>query len=106
MNNGLAETLEAIRTALRRGDYAALGDLAVDLDAAVGDAGGLVAADLHDLRHSAAQTAACLSAARNGLRAARRRVNEVANGPDGLSTYDRNGHRSAPARGGAAPKRL
>ena len=106
MSEPVTETLDAIRNALRAGDYAALAELAAQLDAAVDHMRGLTAAEAHNLRQRAAETATFLAAARNGIRAARRRVDEVTGGPAALSTYDRDGRRSQAVQGGAAPKRL
>lgn len=106
MTDRLSNTLDAIRTALRNGEYAALADLSEQLDAALEDAASLPGADLHALRQRASDTAACLAAARSGFRAARRRLAEVAGGPAALSTYDRDGRRSPAPQGASAPKRL
>lgn len=106
MTDGLAGTLDAIRAALREGNYAALSELAAELDAQTEGAATMPAAELRLLRQRATETAACLVAARNGIRAARRRVAEVTGGPAALSTYDREGRRSPPGPGASVPKRL
>lgn len=106
MTEPVSETLDAIRNALRAGDYAALAELAARLDSAMDQVGGLTAAEAHDLRQRAAETATFLAAARNGVRAARRRVDEVSAGRAALSTYDRDGRRSQALQGGTDPKRL
>jgi len=114
MTDRLADTLDAIRAALGRGDYDALALLSAEVDRAAEGIAALPPDALEDLRRRAAETAACLDAARNGFRAARRRVEEVRAGPSGLSTYDRDGRKAAPPSagplagplGGQAPKRL
>lgn len=106
MSNPVSDTLDAIRAALRAGDFAALADLTARLDSAVQDMTALPAEELHVLRQRAGDTATCLAAARNGIRAARRRVAEVTGGPAALSTYDRDGRRSQAQQAVAAPKRL
>jgi hypothetical protein len=99
------QTLQALRRALRQADYPALAALAAELEAALPAAAALPETALRALRAEAEQTAACLAAARSGLRAARRRMAEIRAASDGLSTYDRHG-RSARQAAGSAQKRL
>lgn len=102
----LAATLDRMRTALLAGDLASLPELAEALErlvpAAAGD-GAVPRAALESLRARAQAAAAMLEATARGLRAARRRIEEVARAGQGLATYDRSGQRS---RIGAAPADL
>lgn len=87
----LADTLDAIRTALQQGDYAALPALS---DRAESQLHALAAASptqLHALRARADATGLCLAAAARGFRAAEQRLAALRAG--GLSTYDPQGRR-------------
>lgn len=99
----LAATLDRMRAALIAGDLAALPALADALERlapANAAPGAVPLATLQALRARAAAAAAMLEATARGLRAARRRIDEVAQAGRGLATYDRSGQRS---RIGAAP---
>jgi hypothetical protein len=95
MAEDIETTLHAIRNALLRGDLHALPCLAETLDARLSGARGLSAARLEHLRAEAERTATCLTAAKAGLAAARRRLAEIRAGADGLQTYDRDGRKAA-----------
>lgn len=87
----LSLILDAVHGALRRGDYAALPELTLAMDDA---AGGLEQMGPHEVRMLQAKlerNAACLMAAARGLRAAKRRLAEIAQARSGLSTYGATG---------------
>lgn len=99
MADALTDGLDRLRHALRRGDYAALAALTRQIEQALPMANGLSSQALANLRADAERTAACLAAARSGLRAARRRLAEIRAGAGGLATYDSHGRieRAMPA---------
>lgn len=99
----LSETLDLIRAALRRGDYASLPDLARLAEAQMLSLTAPDAAALHALRARAQATGACLMAAANGIRAAERRLAELREGA--VSTYDPQGRRHRLSAGEAATRR-
>lgn len=87
----LALILDAVHGALRRGEYAALPALTTAMEEA---AEGLDAVDPDEvrlLRDKLERNAACLLAAARGLRAAKRRLAEIAQARAGLSTYGATG---------------
>lgn len=97
----LAALLDEQAQALRAGQIGALSDMADRLDALVRD--GLRGTDpttARRLRDQVARNAALAQAAQNGLRAARRRLAEVAAVAVGGQTYDGHG-RIAPVGPGA-----
>lgn len=91
MADPLSDTLDAIRAALRRGDFAALADLSHRAEAQMLLPRRPDAASLNALRARADATGACLQAAARGIRAAERRMADLREG--GLSTYDLQGRR-------------
>ncbi|HMO72939.1 MAG TPA: hypothetical protein PKC84_15095 [Paracoccaceae bacterium] len=90
----MSAALDSLRTALIAGDLAALPGLAETLERLCPDAAsGLALAELEALRARARTAGVMLEATARGLRAARRRVDEVAQAGRGLATYDRSGQR-------------
>lgn len=83
----LSLILDAVHGALRRGDYDALPALTVALDAAAGGLAPMDPNEVRALRAKLERNAACLLAAARGLRAAKRRLAEIAQARAGLSTY-------------------
>lgn len=94
--NSLEATLEAVKAAVRKADFVSLGQLAPELDAALAKAETERPSqtELAQIARVAEQNAILLEAARRGLRAARRRVEEVRRAASGLQTYDMRGHRA------------
>ena len=104
----LADLLERLRAALVAGDLAALPALAEGLERLVPDPVSpprLPLPVLEALRARARAGAVMLEATARGLRAARRRIDEVAAAGQGLATYDRGGQRSRIGAAPAAPAR-
>jgi hypothetical protein len=92
---GSAETiLQDLRKALMEGQYAQLSVLIPALEDAEADLRSRDLSTLRTLQAEAARTEACLQSALSGVRAARRRVVEVAEAAKGLTTYDRVGHKA------------
>lgn len=91
----LLATLEALRTAARCGDFAALGRLAgqVATDLAAVEAAAPGPAQLAVMKASAAEVAVLLQAAERGLAAARRRLAEIERLRNGPVTYGGDGRR-------------
>lgn len=85
----LDAALAELRAHLVRGDYHALPDLAQRIEAQIAS---LPRQDIARLRDRAQQTAACVDAARAGLRAARMQIQGRA--ASALGTYDSRGTRS------------
>lgn len=93
----LADLLDRTHQALRTGDLTTLAALAQDTEAAFGRLDpAMTTADLEALRHRALRNAACLTGALRGVRAARRRLAEIAAAGKGLGTYDRAGRLADP----------
>ena len=90
----LESHLDAAYQAIRVADFALLAELGQKTDATLArigtpdDEGAL-----HRIRQKAARNAACLQAAGRGLRAARRRLEEVTVARASLGTYDSAGRR-------------
>lgn len=88
----LEDHLARMRAALQRADFAALPGLAAGMEAALGGLRPpLDAAMLARLRKQSQENATLLDASRRGLRAARRRLEEVRRAASGLHTYDGKG---------------
>lgn len=103
----LDHSLDRLRAALRRGDLAELALAATAIEAQ------LTALDqppdeaiLHRLRGKAERNLKLLEAAARGLRAARHRLQEIAAGGRGLSTYDMRGQRADLGAGGSIGRRV
>lgn len=102
----LSMALADLRATLQRGDYAALPALVTRIESLMHTLPRDDAALLRQLRQQADFTAACLSAARNGFHAARRRIADLKAGPRALGTYDRSGARAPLLPPACAEKRL
>lgn len=87
----LALILDAVHGALRRGDYAALPSLTAAMEEAVDSLDTVPPDEVRLLRAKLERNAACLLAAARGLRAAKRRLAEIAQARAGLSTYGATG---------------
>lgn len=87
----LALILDAVHGALRRGDYAALPALTAAMEEAVEGLDQVGADEMRALRARLERNAACLVAAARGLKAAKRRLAEIAQARAGLSTYGATG---------------
>lgn len=102
----VAQLVDAVHAALRCGDFGALPGLTVAVEAAV-HAGALPrdTAGMQALRRKLERNDACLMASARGLRAARRRIAEIASAKSGLQTYDMRGQRQriAPGTGDGKP---
>lgn len=90
----LENLLSAIREDLRRGDYGRLARHSVELDQAIAALATIPQPALGRIRHAAEGNAACLVAALQGFRAARRRLAEIAMADRG-EAYDAHGRRHA-----------
>ena len=87
--------LEDMAVQVRRADFSALARLTPQLETALAGLGGIVdAAVMGRLQRKAEENALLLDAARRGLRAARRRLEETRRVGAGLQTYDGHGRRS------------
>lgn len=102
----LGDLLDAVHAALRLGDLAALAPLTDRIEALLDTAPPGDAGVLRGLAAKVERNAACLAAARRGLRAARRRIAEVAATQAGLATYDGRGRRQEIVAEGARLARL
>lgn len=104
----LAALLDRVHAALMRGDIAEVSALTDAVAAAVpGPGDPLPRAAAERLARLAARNAACLEAAGRGLRAARRRLQEVRTAAQGLRTYDGSGRpRQLGGDAGALARRL
>jgi hypothetical protein len=96
MSNGALKRLEKLvietANALRRGELAAIGDLAMQTNAALADMDGETeSARIEALRDMAKKNALSLEAAGRGVRAARRRLTEIVAARSGVQTYDNAG---------------
>ncbi|OYU17378.1 MAG: hypothetical protein CFE34_15970 [Rhodobacteraceae bacterium PARR1] len=89
----LQTALDDLRARLIAGDYATLPALAERIEGLMLGLRRSDAARLRRMRAQTIQTAACVDAARNGFRAARRRIEE-ATGRAPLGTYDSAGTRA------------
>lgn len=90
-DTALALILDAVHGALRRGDYGALPALTVAMEEAAAGLEPMGHDAVRALRIKLERNAACLLAAARGLRAAKRRLAEIAQARAGLSTYGATG---------------
>lgn len=90
----IEELLRELRRHLSEADFAQAAALAPALEAALGQIGRPDLATLRRLMGQAERNAALIEAARKGLRAARRRVDEVRRAGLGVQTYDGQGRRA------------
>ena len=91
----LEARLDSAYLAIRNADFAQLAALNEEIERALAQIGALhddVA--LQRIRQKAQRNATCLLAAGRGIKAARRRLDEVAGARVGLGTYDSTGQRS------------
>lgn len=91
MTSNILTLVQNVRNAVLEGDFALLSTLlpALQESEAKLEKSDLVA--LGALRIEAVRTENCLLSALSGVRAARRRVADVAQAANGLTTYDRGG---------------
>jgi hypothetical protein len=94
MAHDLHTALEELRERLLGGDLAGLPDLIARIQSGEAELAAGGSADPVALRGLALRNAACLEGAMAGVRAARRRLGEIASAAQGLSTYDRKGGRA------------
>lgn len=88
----LEGVLAAIRSDLRRGDYARLETYSRQLEAGLAGLSDLPQPALARILRAAEGNAACLAAAAQGIRAARRRLGEIGSAARG-EAYDARGRR-------------
>ncbi len=91
----LESLLDELRDRVRTADFSGLASLAPRLETALSEIGNPRDAGLlQRLKSKADENAALLDAARRGLRAARRRLDETRRTAQGLQTYDVKGRRA------------
>lgn len=102
----LESLLDAVHAALRAGDFAGLRALTQAVEALETGALPRDAAALRTLQRKLQRNEACLQASARGLRAARRRMTEIAAARAGLQTYTMGGQRQqiGPAQGTLAQR--
>ena len=102
----LESLLDAVHAALRAGDFAGLPALTQAVEALETRALPRDAAALRTLQRKLQRNEACLQASARGLRAARRRMTEIAAARAGLQTYTMGGQRQqiGPAQGTLAQR--
>ena len=99
--------LDRLHEALRDGRLGDLNGVAAALAGQIDGLSGLTFAALEDVRRRAVRNAACLQAARQGVRAARRRLDEIRMMGVGFVSYDSRGKRDeGPAPAGQLVQRL
>ena len=104
---GLEAVLAKLHDALLAADFPALARLSPALELAL--AGLSPKADrgmLERVERKAQRVAACAEAARNGVHAARRRIEEARDARSGLVTYDRHGLRQGLRAGDGLSRRV
>jgi hypothetical protein len=87
----LSLILDSVHGALRRGDYAALPALTLAIEEAAEALDPMGPEEVRALRAKLERNAACLLSAARGLKAARRRLAEILQAREGLSTYGATG---------------
>jgi hypothetical protein len=92
-STALETLLDAVHTALRAGDFAALPALTMAVGALNPEALPRDPGALRALQRKLGRNDACLQASARGLRAARRRMAEIAAARVGLQTYTMGGQR-------------
>lgn len=99
--------LDDAYTALLKSDFAALAPISARLEEELARASsGLGAEALRRIRQKADRNAVVLLAAQRGMRAARRRLEEIRSAASGLVTYDRSGKRAEVGEPRALAQRL
>ncbi len=103
----LETLLDDVRQHVKSANFTALAALAPQLEAALAE-GGLTRnpAALRRIKQKADENAVLLDAARRGIRAARRRVEEARRVTTGLQTYDVKGRRAEIPPGGPTAGRF
>lgn len=87
--------LDEVAAKIRAGDFAAMAPLAAEMDSALAQLSSAVPAPaLERLRRKAEVNARLLDAARRGIKAARRRIDDAKQVSQRLQTYDISGKRS------------
>lgn len=103
----LERLLNDLETKVRRGDFASLASLAPQIEAALAELSlSSPLGDLARLKAKADFNARLLDAARRGVKAARRRLDDARLVTSGLQTYDGSGKRSDIALGAATTGRF
>lgn len=104
--SALETLLDAVHTALRAADFAALPALTTAVGALNPDALSRDPGTLRALQRKLQRNNACLQASARGLRAARRRITEIAAARAGLQTYTQAGQRQqiGPSQGTLAQR--
>lgn len=92
-SEGLCQTLDEVLLAVRAGRFVQLEIAAGKLRAGEMKLAGMGAVELSAIRRKAEMNAQCLEAALRGIRAARRRIAEIADLQKGMTTYDCRGRR-------------
>ena len=89
------QLLDQVYEALLQSDYAALPAMTAQLEQELRHPSStLTEAQLKVVRRKAERNGACLMSARQGVKAARRRLAEIRSTAAGLVTYDRSGRRA------------
>jgi hypothetical protein len=90
--DGKSETLDTalqgMQAALRKGNYSDLPDIVAVIEEQVAQMAPMPEAEALELQALATRNSALLRAALRGMRAAQRRVAEIASAASGLQTYD------------------
>ncbi len=105
-NDTIEGVLDQIHTAILAGDFSALGPMALALERGLTNLTATNPALLQRISRKSARNAACLKAAGDGVRAARRRLAELRQIAAGLVTYDGQGKRPAFDKPGHMTRRL
>lgn len=104
--SALEAILDEMRKCIKIADFSGLTVLALQLDQAVSIVRPKDADALQRLKRKAAQNATLLDAARRGIMAARRRLEDARRAANGLQTYDGQGRRFDVATGGMTAGRF
>lgn len=95
MQTRLEELLDRARAAIMTADFAGAAAITPEIEAALTDLGSLAdPAQLERLKNKALRNAALMDAARKGMRAAHRRMEEIRAVAKGGQTYDGHGKRA------------
>lgn len=104
---GLENLMDQMREAILRAEIATAAALAADIEIALAQlCMPLSAGAMTRIKDKAARNMACLDAARRGIRAASRRVNDVRNAAKCVQTYDWKGQRADIALAGPMAARF
>ena len=102
----LAGLMDRVFDAVRRADFAALPALTEAMANVEGELAKVDSKSLARLRAKAERNAGAILAARRGIRAARRRIDDVMNASRGFSSYDRTGRKVVETEDRALTKRF